>query len=212
MSKFTIELTISNDTDIKILLTEPISYVYWQYEVNIILSNKDHELIIADHSLHYNMQQLAEFLEKALRNELHLHKSIDMDIGYLLNEYIKNNNGFVIKEFSDGLSAWIGYDHTVWDSVNNGLPNSTWLYNDKNNNIILEVTPIYPFFYCDIKEKPNYIPYEKWISEYTPCLATTLSHKTAQQWLDQAKYIIKTIDDNVARWKKEYEEQSNNPE
>lgn len=54
--------------------------------------------------------------------------------------------------------------------------------------------------YCEPEEEPDYIPYEEWIKTYKPYFITTLSRETAQQWLEQAEYIIKIVDDNQRRW------------
>ncbi|HLJ31366.1 MAG TPA: hypothetical protein VKU36_02930 [Candidatus Babeliales bacterium] len=79
----------------------------------------------------------------------------------------------------------------------------TWIYNDQNGNIILEITPAYPYFYCDKKEEPNYVSYKKWIKNYQPYVIAEIPRSTALGWLKIAEHIIKTVDDNINRWEKE---------
>jgi len=199
MNNTAILFPLTNAQKIIITLEEPLAVVSWCYEENIVLSQNNSQLLLADGPIYYNMQQLSDLLTKAFNNSLPLHESIKSDIGYLLNEYHKSKKGFIIKEFANGLSAWIGYEYFLWQAQNSNISYSTWLYNDADKNIILEITQLYPYFYCDTKKEPNYIPYKNWIKTYQPYLIAKLSRETAQQWLEQAEYIIKTVDDNITR-------------
>ena len=203
MNNHTILFSVTNTYKIIITLEEPLAFVGWGYEENIILLHNNKKLILADGPIHYNMQQLSDLLTKAISNDLPLHKSITSDIGYLLNEYHKDKKGFAIKEFSNGLSAWVGYEYFLWQAQNNNISYSTWLYNDDQNNITLKVTSLYPYFYCDVSKEINYITYQNWIKTYHPYLTIHLPREIAIKWLNQANSILKTIQSNVNEWEKE---------
>jgi len=93
----------------------------------------------------------------------------------------------------------------VWQAYEDEKKYTTWLYNNDNGTIILEVTPAYPYWHCEIKKQKYYIPFKKWMLRYKPYFITALSRETAQQWLDQAEYVVKTVDENIKQWRKEAE-------
>lgn len=177
----------------------------WDYaEPILFLNNNNQTITIADSPTYFNIRDMRDFLKKALNHELLLHKSITSDIGYLLNGYHKNENGFIMERFENGFETWVGYKYHLWYAYKNETAYVTWIYNDNDKNIIFEITPSYPYFSCDPKKEPHYISFKKWMLSYKPYLIAKLSRETAQQWLEQAEHIVKTIDDNINRWEKEY--------
>lgn len=200
------ELTFSLDSQKKIIvpLKDPLTLIGWCDAEPVLFLQNTNIITLANGPTYFNIRDMRNFLKKALNNELQLHKSITSDIGYLLNGYHKNENGFIIERFESGLETWIGYKYHLWYAYENEMAYVTWIYNDNDKNIIFEITPSYPYFSCDPKKEPHYIPFKKWMLSYKPYLIAKLSRETAQQWLDQAEYIVKTVDDNINRWQEEY--------
>ena len=206
MNKNTISFILNQETKIIITLKDPIQQLNPYYEEYILLSQNNKTIQIADGQIYHNMHQLEEYLKKALANDLQLHTSITQDIGCLSNEYFNDETNFVTKDFN-GTNLWIGFEYHMWEFSRQDIGTTTWMYNDKNKNIILEITPGYPYFFCEPKEEPNYIPYDEWKKTYKPYLKTILPKETAQEWLKQAEFIIKIIEDNETAWQKKKKEQ-----
>lgn len=73
-----------------------------------------------------------------------------------------------------------------------------WLYNDVDGNIVLQITPFYPWFswFKDSKDCPGKIPYSKWIKNYKSIVKVIIPKERMQQWAIQAdklgeKYGVK---------------------
>lgn len=193
-----ITLPINRETKIIIPLSDPVEYLGATYEEDILLFHYDHEVILSDLTIYHDMIDLVDLLKKALNQELLLHSSIISDIGYLYNNYHYDDTNFATHTFHTGVISWVGYLYHLWEST---LHFDSWIYNKSDGSIIFEVTPFYPYMYCEPEEEPNYIPYEEWIKTYKPYFITTLSRETAEQWLEQAERIIKIVSDNEKRWR-----------
>lgn len=178
------------------------------YDVPIFLQTKEKKYLLTETPLYYNMQRFSERLDKALKKELYLHESIKQDIGYLFNEYSHNefieDRSMFVLEKTTKKDSWVGYRYYVWSSCANNCGTATWIYND-GDDIVLEVTALY--IWQDPEAVFNYVPYIKWIKDYKSYFKTMIPKKIAQEWLIQAKGIVKQIQMNIERFKKEYEEE-----
>jgi hypothetical protein len=201
MKRNNICFRLTNSESMKIELGESLDYVDCCYRARIFLLHEEVESLLSDDTLLYNMQRLCDVLRASLTNELLPHESINDDIGYLYNEYYQDESKFVETQF-EGQSIWIGYKYNLWSAYTNKSRLVTWIYNDRDGNIILEVTPFYPYLYCDPEEESHYVSYEEWIKNYQPLIVRKISKKIAQEWLEQAETIIKRINANIERWKK----------
>ena len=101
----------------------------------------------------------------------------------------KNKPGFVYDKL-ERRDHWVGYRSLLWSHEV-----ATWLYNDENGSIILEITPIFPGDFYD-EDKTSY---NQWIQNYKPYLLRKLSKEVAQQWLDQADCLLKKIEENIKK-------------
>jgi hypothetical protein len=200
MNKFFLNFILNASEKIVIGLEDALNDVDYCYRTDIVLLEQNQKILLSTDTLHYDMERFSTFLQKALNNQLQLHESITQDIGYLCNEYYQKKDGFVIHNFNDGGPDWIGYQYHLWEASRNNTRIMTWLYNNTDGAIIFEVTPCYPYFFCEPEEEPNYIPYDEWIKTYKPYLIKKIPKKIAQEWLDQAKLIVKTIEKNVEKW------------
>jgi len=205
MNLYEIILPLTCEEKIIVSLKDSLTLIGLDYAEPILLLRNNDVITIANGPTYFNILDLHNFLKKALNNELSLDKSITQDIGYLANKYNYNENeeGFIIKQFQNGLETWVGYTNLLWYAYKDDKAYETWIYNDQNKNIILEITPAYPYFYCDKNKEPNYISYKKWIKNYQPYITIHIPHSTALKWLQTAEHIIKTVDDNIKRWQKE---------
>ncbi len=196
MTKFILNFILNSTEQITIQLKDSLNSLDYCYRANIFWHKQDKNFLLSNDSLHYDMERFNNFLEKALNNELQLHESCTQDIGYLYNEYYQNKHNFILHNFTSGGQDWIGYQHHLWESSKNNVRLITWLYNNINGTIIFEITPCYPYLFCEPTEQPDYIPYKEWIKTYQPYLIQEIPKKTAQEWLTQAEYIIKIIKTN----------------
>ena len=201
MTKYEITFPINNITKIIIPLKDPVEWLGPIYQKHILFLHDKEKIILSKDAIYHDMLDLANLLKKALNQELFLHTYITKEIGYLHNQYIYDNINIPICTFSsDNNSDWIGYKYHLWSARNDLVSIDSWIYNAPDESIIFEVTPIYPYMYCEPEEEPDYIPYEEWIKTYKPYFITTLSREIAEQWLEQAEYIIKIVEDNQRRW------------
>ncbi len=66
---------------------------------------------------------------------------------------------------------------------------NSWLYNDKQGNIIFKITPIYPWHNTTKKAHPEKISYKEWIKDYKPTIKTMIPKENISKWIEQAKEL-----------------------
>jgi hypothetical protein len=186
-----------NDTEkIIIELKEPLDNVDCCYQecINFYKGNKNLCNFSTD-TIRYNLKELASLLSQALENKLQLHKSITKDIGYLANEADQEKLGI---SYINHL--WVGRRYALFGgNLNEKTYLYSWIYNDKDSNIIFEITPKYKWHFSEPKKGESYIPYEEWIKTYKPFLIRKIPVEVACQWLDQATSILNKIEENMAK-------------
>ncbi len=200
MTKYEITFIINDKTKIIIPLKDPMEFLGPIYIEKILLIFNGHKALLSKTTIYHDMLHFSDLLKKALNQELFLHYSITLDIGYHHNEYLYigvNNPKNLFTDNND--DGWNGYDYNLWSARNKLTSLDTWIYNASDGSIILEVTPIYPYLFSEPEEEPNYIPYEEWIKTYKPYFITTLSRETAEQWIEQAEQIIRMVEYNEKR-------------
>ncbi len=102
----------------------------------------------------------------------------------------KHNKNVILSETKEGNKYWIGQDYLIWESLDQY---DTWIYN-KNNEIFLEITPIYKWHYKDPeKEDKDYLTYEDFKKIYKPTLITKIEKETAKQWINEIDELIEII-------------------
>lgn len=190
---------INENSKIVIPLQDPIEWLGAIYEENILFYHKKEKLILSKKTIYHDMIELSKHLNEALKNNLSLDKSINKDIGYLVHQYHLDETTVTQCIFATGVMSWVGYQYKLWEATHNNQCFMSWIYNAPDGSIIFEITPFYPYMYCEPEEEPNYIPYEEWIKSYKPYFITTLSRETAQQWTEQAEKIIWMVEYNEKR-------------
>jgi hypothetical protein len=74
-----------------------------------------------------------------------------------------------------------------------------FIYNDEQGNIILEITPSYPFTHPFKKHIRTYGYFLRWMSRYKTTYRTIISEDVAHAWIAQAQDILDVIEKNTAR-------------
>jgi hypothetical protein len=109
-----------------------------------------------------------------------LDSSIVHDIGFEWNQFF-NNVSNKTKAFD---YHWMCNDHKVIRPYYN-----SWLYNDKDGDIIFEITPFYPWHNVNKRTQPDRIPYKKWIKSYKPTVKTIIPKENFKRWITQVEEL-----------------------
>ncbi len=141
---------------------------------------------------------LTEKLQLCIDNKLQLHESINItkSLGWYWNRYTKNDQrkDLVYKVSDSGSSYWVGGKYRVYSPSLIEDPN-TWLYNDKQGNIWMELSPQYPWFYQDPdpQEGEVFITYRDWMKTYQPYVIRTIPKESAKEWIKQIDDLTKIV-------------------
>ncbi len=165
-------------------------------DIQIKFNNSDKSLLLANDCMLYLLREFKTMLEDALDTNLTLHKSITQNIGFMNNQNM-NNNPNLTYEKHEGQNFWVGSNYSLWGTPGNARPNlTTWLYNDKNKNIVMEITPNYPWHFQDPEPTDNYVSYESFMKNYNSYLTQIIPPETACKWIKQIDYILKIAKEN----------------
>lgn len=186
-----------NETEGLVVKIDDIYEIHCCYDVPIYLIQNDKELLLTDDFLKNNLEAFKYLLNKALMNKLPLHKSLKNNVGFFFNEYIQDKTGLAYEKF-ENRDYWVGLGYLLWNDMY-----ATWMYNDPEGSIIIEITPLYPKKeYITTTEET--ILYKDWIKKsYSPYLIRTISNETAQTWLKIIENLLKQIDENIKRMEHE---------
>lgn len=123
-----------------------------------------------------------EKTKKLLNNTHQLDQSIIHDLGFEWNEF-----------YIDNLKSNKCFDYHWLSNYHIGIRPyyNSWLYNDKDGNIIFETTPFYPWHNVNKRTQPDRIPYKEWIKSYKPIVKTIIPKENFKQWITQAEKMKK---------------------
>ena len=86
----------------------------------------------------------------------------------------------------------------MWETRGNAkLVLSSWLYNDADGSIVLEITPSYPWHFKTPNRKEKFITYEQWLQQYKPLAKFIIPNNVASAWKDQIASVLESIEKNV---------------
>ena len=137
-------------------------------------------------------------LESALNNKIQPHSSIKKNLGYLWNQDMHGDASELIFEQKEKQNFWVGLRRLLWSSSNKLNPKlSTWLYNDQDGNIILELTPSYRWHFAQPKEGEEFITYEQFMATYQSYLTRIISKEVAERWIAICEEGLAIIPTNV---------------
>lgn len=201
MKQYKITFTLNPAEKIIMISQDPFEKLRCCYDILILyVQNNQQKFELYNDDILNGMRILKNLLQEALNRILQLHVSINLDIGFLYNEYcdyiwnkdLKRNNKFAYVKV-ENQEQWVGMRYHLWEK-----DYISWIYNDKDGSIIFEATPLYPYFSCEPEDGQNYIPYDQWIQNYKPYLTRKIPKKVAQQWYKQAHNIIVQIEENIS--------------
>lgn len=157
-------------------------------QIPMIYSAKSQDILLSIGSVKTNMYIFAKLLRKALSGTLQLDASIQKNIGYLYNQDLHEERGDLKYEDFGALAFWVGQSYQLW-----AYQSASWLYNDKNGDIVFEITPLY------IPKKQNFDvqEYQDFLKNYAPILIKIISKATAQELLHKAELILHKIEDSI---------------
>ncbi|MBP9764817.1 hypothetical protein KBD08_00590 [Candidatus Babeliales bacterium] len=120
-----------------------------------------------------------DYVEDLINNKKYFDQDVTPDLGFEWNQFFQG----LIKD-TDVLENYhfVGNDHTEKRPYFN-----SWFYNDKDGNIIFEITPFYPWHYATKKQCPDKIPYKEWIKNYQVIVRKVIPKETLIAWDKQAK-------------------------
>lgn len=143
---------------------------------------------------------LITLLSKASMNNLKLYPSIKNDLGYLWNE---DSNAVVTNIPNEKLEyrmventpRWVGEDFLLWSTPGSARPPlSTWIYNNSQGEIIMEVTPSYSWHFDEPQLHEKFCSYEEFMKNYKPVLTRIIPPEIAKEWIKQSEYMLQMIE------------------
>lgn len=201
-------LKLSKLESIEIKTEKNISFdkldLYCDEVLAYLINEKNERFCIGEKTTSVFFDMLITRLDQAINNKLSLDKSLIQDLGVMYNEYCHqlphiDSTFLMVPTISRETTYWIGLNYKVWSTYNTTSPAfSTWLYNDDQNNIMLEITEDYPWtFLPDDETNPHFISYENFMQSYKPFYTRIIPKEVAEQWLKQCKSLLQTIHDNT---------------
>ncbi len=188
MNKKLLILSINNHAKIIMRVNNHKDVLEAGSQVRFIWKNYNHELFLTYNFLSSEMETLKILLNMALKNELQLDPHYTQNIAYYWNHCLNPKNP----------SDRFGDDYSILKEYL--VINSIFIYNNKDGEIVFEITPLYPHTYSYSKRKPSYNYFVKWMQEvYKPIKKCIISPSIAQQWVQQADAILAEIETNTAK-------------
>ena len=131
----------------------------------------------------------SERIQKLLRGENVFDEKIANDLGFEWNQYYEG-----LMQKTDIIEKY----HFEGNTHKQIQPYfESWLYNNKEGNIIFEITPFYPWHNVTKKANPEKISYKKWIKDYKAVVKTIIPKENLKQWITQAEEVAKNYKLNL---------------
>lgn len=195
-----VSFILNSSESITIHITDTLEVLHPYSAVEVTFVSKTKRYILSVDSIVEVFKLFCHKLIYALDNKACLHSSIAEDIGYLWNEDLQEKPGlaYVTKE---NANYWIGLHYLLWSTPGFIRPLlDTWIYNNSQGEIILEITPTYLWHFRDPKPDEEYISYDEWIKNYKPLLIRTIPREQAIMWQKQTKDVLEILEKNRLRY------------
>lgn len=182
--------TISDNVKIVIQLNHPYDQLHCCYTPTIHFMQYNHKMSINKGTDARDLtEQFIKILDKCLQNKLPLPDGIQ-DLGIVANQYHNQNpKENVPYKPCDLLYEYVIVDHDYF----------MMLYNDEHGNIVLQISPAYPFRNRYGNKKPSYNHFLRWMKEsYKPKATFIISKDIAETWLSQLHQILEIITINIS--------------
>jgi len=194
MNEKKVKLIIKNQQSIEIVNLNPEENhicMYDELAISFVSDNKCHvlyrDVILGD------LRIFRDVLKYVVDNQLNTDESIELDLGFHWNEYLHDLSTDEKTNKKD-LSRYL-----LWSSGPEKAY-STWFYN-KDNEIILEISPDYPWHFIEPKEEEAFDSYDEWMKNYKPLFLGQVDKATAQKWIRQIDEILIQMDKDELRHK-----------
>jgi len=169
------------------------------------LDNKQQSLCIGQQFAGMFFEEFIQRLKKVVDGKLPLHESITQNLGIMENklriDFPRKNKKFIMVSSHSGESMyWVGVNYEVWTTFDDINPHvATWLYNDKEGNIILEVSKLYKWAFIRKNRKdPEYETYDEFMKDYKSLIHRVIPRDVAIQWLKDSMKVYRSFFENEA--------------
>jgi hypothetical protein len=187
MNENVVIFSIDNQTNITIKFEASLLSIDIEDQSDFYFKRYNHKIFLTYDFLYQNIHQFNNLLNLALNNNLQLPPLENKDVGYLWNECC---NQYKYNELITSHNKYeILYNYLIFNSV--------FLYNDHENNIILNISRLYPLTNARKKRKRSYNNFMQWLESYKPIFKTIISPEIAHQWIAQAQDMIEIIEKNT---------------
>ncbi len=123
----------------------------------------------------------SKFFQNLMLGKMTIDSKITHDLGFEWNQYFE---GLIQDTHIDQYHCWSNSHKKIRPYF------SSWMYNDKDGNVIFEITPFYPW-HGEKKSSPGFITYKEFMKDYKPVLVTKIPKENLRIWVDQARKLQK---------------------
>jgi len=160
-------------------------HIFDEVEVEYIHSGR--KIILANDIVRYVVETFSTALEKSLKNELPLERSLSVGkVGYFFSK-----KKYTIADASDESEKKhdIFPQYWVWSSSTNI---QTWLYS-VHNKIYLEISPTYPWLFSDAEQGEVYTSFDEYINNYKPIALVELQKPLIVSWINECHILLQKM-------------------
>ena len=164
------------------------------------LKQEDVMLCLQRISVGFELDDFMQHVQQCLDNQINVSKKLGekIDLGLLWNEHwqkiaLAEDAGAPLKSW-----RWIAMETIFLQcNVNGDLSCNTFLYNDAQDNIILETAAAYPWFFKNAPSPELNISYDDWRPTHKILYKTVIPRKVAQKWIKQLNKLYAKLDANM---------------
>jgi hypothetical protein len=172
----------------------------------IIKFSNDFLFNLTEDCFQYLMNSLKGALTKGLKNHLQIPDFIDEDIGLLWNKELNNTKQWSMTNHDQQMlnnPESLG-EYILFSTSGETYPSlATWIYNNKNGEIVFQITPQYKWHFDDPKDGENFITYDEFIRNYKPLFTGIISPAVAKKWLKKINALLKLAKTNEQKCRAE---------
>lgn len=148
----------------------------------------------------YDLHYIAERIEGCLQLQRYIPSILghNMDLGLLWHQHWQKVA--IAEDSGNPLSSWKwpGMELYLVENKGSGFDSCiTWLYNDENGQIIMQVNNIYPWFFKDAPSPDLDISYDDWLPQYKILYKTIIPKNVAKQWVKDLHGLYSMLELNT---------------
>lgn len=162
-------------------------------EIAIIFVNDKKRYTLYQDIILTDLEVFRDILTGVLSNKFEINPLIESDLGLYWNQYLHDLS---TKEKTNKMDIT---KYLLWCSSPQRAY-STWIYN-KDDSIILEINPDYPWHLIDPEDVQRFIPYDEWMKNYKPIFCGKIDKTIIQEWIFQIDRILIEMSKGLAEHK-----------